>query len=145
VKDDLFADLWGRLEEQNYSIHPPDEVLQRYVRHRLPDEGHFSAEVHRLLATRRAGRWTLAEVSLHVATCRECAARVAELRRALARPASKGRRAERRLRRWALKWRLAYSIPLASVAVGLIILLLNIFLFNSSPHHQNYIAGGKMM
>jgi hypothetical protein len=146
MEDDLFSGLLGELEEQSYSEHPAERVLRLYLQRRLPDESLFSAEVDRLLSAERAGRWTLTEVSLHVATCRECAAKVAELRagQAAVRRAWH-RRWRERLLGWDIKRRLAYYLPLMTVVAGLIVLLLNLFLFNPPSHHPSYIAGGKMI
>jgi len=146
MNDEFFSGLIGELEEQSYSDHPPERVLRRYLRWRLPDRDRFSEEITRLLAdTRSEERWTLTAVSLHVATCRECAARVARIRAATnpAADPSRGRRnLNLHLRRWTLKRRLAYYLPLATAAAGLIVLLVNLLLFNPHSPAQNCIFGG---
>jgi len=126
MNDEFFSGLIGELEEQSYSDHPPELVLRRYLRRRLPDEDRFSKEAHDLLAdTRGEERWTLTAVSLHVATCGECAERVARLRAAMNPLANHARRGKLRLsppRIWKRRW--AYYIPVASAIVGLILLFL---------------------
>ena len=138
MKDEFFLGLIGELGERAHDVHPPERILRRYLRRRLPDEGRLSAEVDRLLSPKRAERWTLTAVSLHVATCRECRARLAELRAA----GSRRRSPIPRLRGWTLKRRLAYYIPLATIAAGLIMLLVNLLLLNPHSPAQNCIFGG---
>lgn len=146
MNDEFFSGLIGELAEGGHSDHPPDQVLRRYLQRRLPDEDRFSEEITRLLAdTRSEEHWTLTAVSLHVATCRECAARVAQIRAAanpLAKPSRGKRNSNSHLRRWTLKRRLAYYLPLATVAAGLIVLLVNLLLFNPHSLAQNCIFGG---
>ncbi|MCR4404894.1 MAG: hypothetical protein NUW06_06455 [Candidatus Acetothermia bacterium] len=124
----FFAGLIGGLEEQCHSEHPPAAVLRKYVWRRLPEGRDLRAEVERLLSSRVGGRWTLSQVSLHVATCGACAREVARLRAGLGltrESAFAGDRPtllSRKMRR-----RLAYSIP---VAVTLALILVLFFL----PH-----------
>jgi len=144
MRDEFFADLFGELKEQSYRDHPPDRVLRRYVRRRLLDGERFSEEVERLLAEGKGGRWTLTTVSFHVATCRRCAARVAQLRAGVSPWQARRKNPTTLLPRWTLRRGLTY-IPLASAAIGLVLLLLHIFLFNAPPPHANYLFGAEAM
>jgi hypothetical protein len=103
--------------------HPPLPVLEEYLNGRLED---------RPLALDRASLegliggetrdWSLSEVSLHLATCRRCAARVAELRAAeleLARTPDLGGARAREKERVLLRRRRAYQL-LAPVGVALL-------------------------
>lgn len=145
-RDGFFFELLGELEGQSHSDHPPERVLRRYLQRRLPDGDPLSEEVERLLAEGKGGRWTLTAVSLHVATCGECAARVAGLRAAdvdpMVRPSRRvlGLGQRPRGRNW--RRRLAYSIPVASIILGLILLL--VFLPHPPPT-QNPVFGALAM
>lgn len=144
TNEDFFSDLVGELHEQDHSAHPPGRVLRRYLQRRLPDGERFSEEVAGLLGEKTDQGWTLAEVSLHVATCRECAGRAARVRRAANRAdaPSPGRRdASLRPRTW--KRRLAYFVPVVSVILGLILLLL--FWTPSQSATQYYTFGALAM
>lgn len=129
MKDDqFFAGLIGQLEERRYSEHPSAWVIRRYVQRRLPEGRDFVAEVQHLLTQSVGRQWTLSEVSLHVATCTECAHEVAQLR------AAGGLTTESHIEKHQsgilsrkMRQRLAYSIP---VAVTLAVIIVLFFL----PH-----------
>jgi len=121
--DQFFEGLIGELGKRSYEEHPPANILRRYVQRRLPEGKDFPTEVKRLLSSKGGRDWTLSEVSLHVATCGECAPKVTELRAAcdlvlLPRKERGSGLLSRKTRK-----RLAYSIPLAIiVALGLLII-----------------------
>jgi hypothetical protein len=115
--------------------HPPLPVLEEYLNGRLED---------RPLALDRASLegliggetrdWSLSEVSLHLATCRRCAARVAELRAAeleLARTPDLGGARAREKERVLLRRRRAYQL-LAPVGVALFLVFINLVFFRHS-------------
>lgn len=130
--DELFAGLISDPEERCYSDHPSRRVLRQYLRLRLREGADLSQEIERLLGAKEEKGWTLSAVSLHVATCRVCAAEVARLRMGVGHRLARAPRHEHASRflspKIKLRKSLAYGIPLA-ITMALIVVLF--FL----PHH----------
>lgn len=81
VRDEFFSELFVRPGRVEYGHHPPDRILQAYLKGRLGDEWHFDeAFLPRLRRADLNGDWGLAEVSLHILTCNLCCERTAKLR-----------------------------------------------------------------
>lgn len=140
--DNFFKDMFVELEEMEYEGHPPHHVLEEYIRRgNLKDGWRFAdGQFIEDFMKGRLDDWKLSEVSLHVATCPRCAAKVAQMRaeeltRAEREPLWKRLcKSKERIVAWDIDRRAAYYLPLAYVTAGLLILLVNIFLNRpSSP------------
>lgn len=119
---EIFA---GSVRAVEYERHPPLSALEEYLNGDLEDQRPLldRSSLEDLIRG-KAKDWDLSEVSLHLATCRECAAKVAELRALELARANGGERGQIIRRRW------AYQL-LASVSV----VLLAIFISTVFFHH----------
>ncbi len=134
--DDFFADIIVELEEREYKEHPSERVIEDYLARRIKDGSELP------------GRdWDLSTVSLHIATCPECSAKIAKLReeelsRARAREAqtqqakiserlkrffgSLSDRTQERIIAWDLDRKSTVYIPLAYAAACLLLFLISL-------------------
>lgn len=133
----LFSDTVARPGVVRYEDHPPLQVLEEYISGALEDQQSvIDLESLEDLMKGTVRSWGLSEVSLHIATCPQCAARAAELRAAEGADAARqaaphGLRP--RITTWGTRRRLAYYLPLAGAVVGLTMLLVSIFSNHALP------------
>ncbi|MGQ9477286.1 MAG: hypothetical protein ACUVRH_02195 [Candidatus Bipolaricaulia bacterium] len=118
----------ARAVEYESERHPPLSALEGYLNGDLEDQRPLwdQGSLEDLIRG-RVKDWGLSEVSLHLATCRECAAKVAELRALeLARASSEGERGQIIRRRW------AYQLLAPVVSVVLLAIFISTVFFQHS-------------
>jgi len=136
--EEFFREMFTPLEGVEYADHdhPPTTVLERYLRGELEEARHVASPLgagEGEAPQARAWDWSLSRISLHLATCRECAARAAELRTIEAR--GEGRSVLNLNRRARMKRqpvghrRLAYRL-LASAAAVLLVVFIGLVLLD---------------
>lgn len=122
-----------------HESHPPLPVLEEYLNGGLEDRP-LPLNQDSLESLIAVKDWGLAEVSLHLATCKRCAARAAELRAAelvrsqglsegkASREHKPGARAKGKV---LLRRRLAYQL-LAPVGIALLVIFINLIFYHGS-------------
>jgi len=126
--DEFFSDIFIELEEREYESHPPKHVLRDYLKGKLKDKDRLSEPSVQGLESFMKGEfddWATSEVSLHVATCAECSAKVAEMRaQELAEESSFWERIRERSQEKIVAWdvsrRSVIYVPLAYTAACLL-------------------------